>query len=223
MTYMETCPICGGSAQRTEAPRRVKAGRRSVRIVDVFMACAGCGEEYYGPGQMEASQQRASAALSALAGGLSASEIRAIRMRLGLTQVQLEQLLGVGPKTVVRWERGTVHPNASTDMLLRVLRDVPGAAEYLGMQHGVTFHPRSTQAVGPADAVVPSPPTTVWVSAEPGAVLITGSESQPPRRRRVNADAGATSAGDAATAPLTTRGAVVRAHLQDMFVEYQVN
>jgi DNA-binding transcriptional regulator YiaG len=42
-----------------------------------------------------------------------------------------ERVLRVGPKTVVRWERGTVFQNRATDTLLRMIRDVPAAREYL--------------------------------------------------------------------------------------------
>ncbi len=68
---------------------------------------------------------------------LRSSQIRSIRMRLGLAQHRFEQLLGVGPKTVVRWEKGTVFQNGATDSLLRLIADVPGAAAYLARIHGV--------------------------------------------------------------------------------------
>ena len=58
-----------------------------------------------------------------------------IREGLGLTQQSFEQLLGVGPKTVVRWERGTVFQNRATDSLLRVIRAFPEAARFLGDHH----------------------------------------------------------------------------------------
>ena len=59
---------------------------------------------------------------------IRAVTLRAIREGYGLTQDALEQLLRVGPKTVVRWERGTVCQSAAVDTLLAVLRDEPAAA-----------------------------------------------------------------------------------------------
>jgi putative zinc finger/helix-turn-helix YgiT family protein len=62
---------------------------------------------------------------------LSEEEIRAIRERLKLTQGALSRLLRLGSNTVSRWEAGRNVQSASMDMMLRVLRDVPGALAYL--------------------------------------------------------------------------------------------
>ena len=62
---------------------------------------------------------------------LTPDEIKALRHQIGLTQTEFERLLGAGPKTVLRWERGSVIQNGATDALRRVLRDVPEALAYL--------------------------------------------------------------------------------------------
>lgn len=73
----------------------------------------------------------AKAAGAAAESAISPDGIRALRLRFGLSQAALERLIGAGPKTVVRWERGSVSPNATAATLFRVLRDVPGVFEYL--------------------------------------------------------------------------------------------
>ena len=108
------------------------------------------------PGQMDAAQRIAAAQMRATAGLLEPEEIKAIRQNVGLTQPTFEILLGVGPKTAVRWERGTVFQNAATDKLLRLVRDVPGAAEYLATQHGVRLRRPSTGIDSPSAASEPS-------------------------------------------------------------------
>lgn len=80
---------------------------------------------------MRATERRAARAVRAERGALLPFEIRALRQRLHMTQADLERLLGVGPKTVVRWERGTVLPNAATNALLRLLDEVPEAMAWL--------------------------------------------------------------------------------------------
>lgn len=50
---------------------------------------------------------------------VTAVEIRAIRDRLGLTQPQLAQLLGVHPLTVSKWERGLLNPTAHQQVMLQ--------------------------------------------------------------------------------------------------------
>lgn len=132
-----TCPICDGRLVRIAERRDVSIGKRVVRVLDRFARCTDCGEELYAPGQMEATQRRASDLIRKDDGLLLPEEIRAIRVGLGLTQRAFERLLGVGPKTVVRWERGTVCQNQATDSLLRVIRAFPAAAAFLAERHGV--------------------------------------------------------------------------------------
>jgi putative zinc finger/helix-turn-helix YgiT family protein len=62
---------------------------------------------------------------------LSEGEIRALRERLKLTQGALSRLLRLGSNTVSRWEAGRNVQSASMDVMLRMLRDVPGALAYL--------------------------------------------------------------------------------------------
>ena len=62
---------------------------------------------------------------------LSAAEIRALRRSRNLTQAQLAALLQLGLNTVSRWESGRNVQSGAMDILLKVLRDVPGALEYL--------------------------------------------------------------------------------------------
>jgi HTH-type transcriptional regulator/antitoxin MqsA len=88
---------------------------------------------------MDATLRRASEAIRREEGLLMPDEIRGIRHHLGLTQEAFEKLLGVGPKTVVRWEKGTVFQNRSTDSLLRVVRAEPGAVLFLARLRAVNL------------------------------------------------------------------------------------
>lgn len=62
---------------------------------------------------------------------LAGEEIRRIRERLSLTQGQLAELLRLGVNTLSRWESGRNVQTAAMDVLLRMVRDVPGSVEYL--------------------------------------------------------------------------------------------
>ena len=64
-------------------------------------------------------------------GLLSADEIRAIRERYGLTQAELARLLRLGGNTVSRWEAGRNVQTGAMDVLLRLIRDLPGSLDYL--------------------------------------------------------------------------------------------
>ena len=64
-------------------------------------------------------------------GLLSADELRAIRRRFDLTQANLARLLRLGANTVSRWESGRNVQTAAMDVLLRLIKDLPGSIEYL--------------------------------------------------------------------------------------------
>jgi putative zinc finger/helix-turn-helix YgiT family protein len=64
-------------------------------------------------------------------GLLSAHEIRAVRHRFDFTQADLARLLRLGANTVSRWESGRNVQTAAMDMLLRLIRDLPGSIDYL--------------------------------------------------------------------------------------------
>ncbi|MEO5825691.1 MAG: type II toxin-antitoxin system MqsA family antitoxin [Gemmatimonadales bacterium] len=128
---LESCPLCGGEITTFRGSTEVMIGARQIVVRDAHERCTECGEGFYGPGQLERLERDAASQIRAREGLLTPDQIRAIRERLGLSQAAFEQLLGVGPKTVVRWERGTVFQNRSTDALIRVVDAVPGVVPFL--------------------------------------------------------------------------------------------
>lgn len=64
-------------------------------------------------------------------GLLSADEIRAIREQFDLKQADLARLLHLGANTISRWESGRNVQTASMDILLRLIRDLPGSVAHL--------------------------------------------------------------------------------------------
>ena len=64
-------------------------------------------------------------------GLLCADAVRAIRKELGVTQRELARLLRLGGNTLSRWESGRKVQTAAMDVLLRLIRDLPGSVEYL--------------------------------------------------------------------------------------------
>lgn len=128
MIRKESCPQCGGSPVREVVARRESlVGRWTAEFEDRFCACDACGEEFYDPEQADASFRKAADSVRAKVGLVPPERIRALRERYGLSQAQLERLLGIGAKMVVRWERGTVLPSLAASRLIEVLDDVPVA------------------------------------------------------------------------------------------------
>ena len=118
-----TCPICrGAELQVVTVPREIQAGDRTLlAYADELLECPECGERFITRDQAMASSRSRAAALRTHEHLLTPAEIRDIRGRFGLSQADLEGLLGVGAKTVVRWERGSVRQSRAVDALLRIL------------------------------------------------------------------------------------------------------
>jgi putative zinc finger/helix-turn-helix YgiT family protein len=75
--------------------------------------------------------QQISAAFRRAARVLTPQEIRQGREKLGLTQKQFANLLGVGDATVSRWETGAQIQQRAMDRFLRVCLASPAAVELL--------------------------------------------------------------------------------------------
>lgn len=128
---LTNCPSCEGEVTLIREPVTFQFGRRVARVEVERYRCDTCGEAFYSSTQADTAQRAATAELRRQENLLGPEQIKEIRRFLRLTQSQFERLLGVGPKTVVRWERGTVCQNHATDRLLRVIAAVPAAYQFL--------------------------------------------------------------------------------------------
>lgn len=63
---------------------------------------------------------------------MSPSDIASVRTKLGLTQLQLAQLLGVHPLTVSKWERGLLEPTHHQAAMLDSFRRARQAKSDVG-------------------------------------------------------------------------------------------
>src|SRR5262245_26976993 len=52
---------------------------------------------------------------------LTPQDIRRIRVKIGLSQVEAGELLGGGPRAFTKYENGTIKPTAATANILRLL------------------------------------------------------------------------------------------------------
>lgn len=133
-TVGPTCPICGSrSIASTGEPVTVELRTGSYTVSGFeYERCTACGEEFHPAGQTDAIRSAASKVAREEACLLLPDEIRELRMSLGLTQGDLERLLGVGEKTVGRWERGLFVQSKTADTLMRLLQAHPELIEETG-------------------------------------------------------------------------------------------
>ena len=161
------CSICGAGEPRVVRARREVTAEdgTTLEFDDEFTRCEKCGVEYYTRDQSLAASRARAGALRAHEGLLSPQEIRAIREQLGYTQAQLEQALGVGPKTIVRWEKGTVRQSRLADRFLRTLAAYP---------HAIVYNTAFQTVQPPQNVVIHDPtPQTVFSYAK-GIVVADG-------------------------------------------------
>lgn len=129
---LDACALCGGGVPRVKTELSIPfPGREPVLVSRVLQTCTDCGESYLEPGDIDAVHRAAADIVREREGLLSPEEIRELRESLQLSQAAFERLIGAGAKTVVRWERGTIFQSKVTDTLMRVLRAVPEAREFL--------------------------------------------------------------------------------------------
>ena len=95
------------------------------------LACPSCHEVVLRLDDARHLRERAFATYRKKYDLLSADDIRGVRERFGLTQAALAGLLRLGSNTISRWEAGRHVQTAAMDVLVRILRDVPGSLEYL--------------------------------------------------------------------------------------------
>lgn len=95
------------------------------------LKCPNCGEVVLRYQDSKRLGEDAIAIYRKKHGLLSADEIRAIREHFDLTQAELARLLRLGASTISRWESGRNVQTAALDVLLRLIRDIPGSIDYL--------------------------------------------------------------------------------------------
>jgi len=88
---------------------------------DVVTQCDNCHDLFYSSVQAKNADRKANDARRRAEGLLTSREVKEVRQGLALSQSQLEAALGVGPKTVVRWENGTAVQGKAVDDVLRLI------------------------------------------------------------------------------------------------------
>jgi HTH-type transcriptional regulator/antitoxin MqsA len=126
------CHECGGRVYATVEPVAIELRGEKVSVTGVKHGrCAECGEVFLSLNDADRVQKQAVGQLREARGLLTPEEILGLRASLRLSQAGLEKLLGVGPKTVVRWEKGTVFQSATADCLMRLLIAMPELRDVL--------------------------------------------------------------------------------------------
>src|SRR5512139_3561825 len=128
----DACPACGTTMVEKRGTLRLPVNGEEIAVRSAaHLACPKCGEVVLRHRDSRRLGEDAAAIYRQRHGLLSAEEIRALRERLHLTQADLAHLLRLGANTVSRWESGRNVQTGAMDILLRLIRDLPGSVAYL--------------------------------------------------------------------------------------------
>jgi len=147
--YQKKCGECGGTVGESVEAIAIDLRGELVNVDGIAHGrCTRCGEVYLDVDAGDRLQREAVARLREARGLLTPAQIRDLRRSLKLSQAAFEKLLGTGPKTVVRWEKGTVFQSATADKLMRLLIARPELAEVLSGadQRAARTRPRRAEA-----------------------------------------------------------------------------
>jgi len=128
----DACPTCGTIMKEQRSSLSTAVNGEEVVVPDAsHLRCPKCREVVLRLDEVRHLNQAGLDIYRRKYGLLSSGEIRSFRERLGLTQVELGRLLRLGSNTISRWESGRNVQTAAMDVLLRLIRDLPGSLDYL--------------------------------------------------------------------------------------------
>jgi putative zinc finger/helix-turn-helix YgiT family protein len=128
----DACPKCGSPMRERKGKLKLPVNGEEIGVPEAtHLSCPKCHEVVLRFDDARRLRQGALEIYRAKYGLLSADEIRSLRERFRLTQAELAKLLRLGSNTISRWEAARNVQTASMDMLLRIIRDLPGSLDYL--------------------------------------------------------------------------------------------
>lgn len=128
----DACPACGTTMKERRSKLALPVNGEEIVVSGaIHLRCPSCREVVLRFGDARRLGEDAIAIYRKRHDLLSAAEIRAIRKHYDLTQGDLARLLRLGANTISRWESGRNVQTAAMDVLLRLIRDLPGSIDYL--------------------------------------------------------------------------------------------
>jgi HTH-type transcriptional regulator/antitoxin MqsA len=101
--------------------------------------CSVCDARPILKDQIKRNQVRIADAKRVRDGLLTSDEIRCVRELVEMSQAEAAKILGGGPNGFSKYERGEVAQSFAMDLVLRLMRDIPGAAQLAASYVGITL------------------------------------------------------------------------------------
>lgn len=127
----QPCPECGGPMIYETRPDPIEYAGQSRPFDMLAWWCTECGEAIFA-GQPLVDREKAFLELKAEVDEvLSPTEVAAVRAKLKLSQRKAGELLGGGPRSFQKYERGTQAVSTPMSNLLRLLANDPSRLKEL--------------------------------------------------------------------------------------------
>ena len=114
------CPVCGCEQEIRLIPKKetypVKG--EGITITANVCTCKKCGEEIMSFDYDDDNLRKAYEKYRSLHGLLQPNEIKAIREQYGVSQVNFARIIGVGDKTIARYENGSLQDEAINNLIM---------------------------------------------------------------------------------------------------------
>jgi len=135
----QICPVCGaGELKKKVSAQHFEYKGESITISNyVTYMCNECGESIIDNVSVKESGKKLKNFQREVDGLLTGQQIKAIRIKLGLTQEQLADIVGGGLKSLARYESGQVCQSKGMDNLLRILDAYPETLKVIQKGKGV--------------------------------------------------------------------------------------
>ncbi len=123
----QKCPICGAGSLKNEVKTETFTYKGESKDIPNYItwSCSECGEAIVDNESLKASGKLLKDFQREVDGLLTGAQIKAIRLKLGLKQAQLANIIGGGEKSVARYEASQISQSKGMDNLLRILDAYP--------------------------------------------------------------------------------------------------
>lgn len=132
------CPLCeeGHLLQRIDQEEVEYKNHKGFTAL-YYSECDVCGSEQADAIQTRNNKRAMLAFKKAVDKLLTGAQIKALRLRLGISQAQAAAMFGGGPVAFSKYENDDVMQSEAMDKLLRLAADVPAASKYLAQKAGI--------------------------------------------------------------------------------------
>jgi HTH-type transcriptional regulator / antitoxin MqsA len=136
----QKCPVCGDGVLKKKIGTEVFEYKGETLPIPNYItyACSECGEAIVDNVSLRESGKKLKDFQRKVDGLLTGEKIKAIRLKLGLTQEQMADIVGGGLKSLARYESGQVCQSKGMDNLLRILDAYPETLKVIQKKAGST-------------------------------------------------------------------------------------